>query len=268
MNVSQLVADNLLSPAILCFALGALATFLRSDLKLPDQVFSALSIYLMLAIGIKGGVELAGRPMSEVAAPLAGAFALGCAIPLWCYALLRRFGNLSVPDAAALAAHYGSVSAVTFAAVTTLLDRQGAAYEGYMPALLAVMEVPALVIAIGLARIATAAAEIRVHASGVAIAGGPTPPALPPMGGVWAAMRWRRDGATTTRATLAAISALTVFVFAVGTAFEIGENERFRYMVEPIMFILLARVATELLNRFRSRRAGKNPQPISEPVPA
>ncbi len=186
MNVSQLVADNLLSPAILCFALGALATFLRSDLKLPDQVFSALSIYLMLAIGIKGGVELAGRPMSEVAAPLAGAFALGCAIPLWCYALLRRFGNLSVPDAAALAAHYGSVSAVTFAAVTTLLDRQGAAYEGYMPALLAVMEVPAIVIAIGLARIATAAAEIRVHASGVAIAGGPTPPALPPMGGVWA----------------------------------------------------------------------------------
>jgi hypothetical protein len=186
MNVSGLVTDNLLSPAILCFALGAFATWLRSDLKLPEQVFSALSIYLMLAIGIKGGVELAGRPIIEVAAPLAGAFALGCAVPLWCYALLRRFAHLSVPDAAALAAHYGSVSAVTFAAVIALLDRQGTIYEGYMPALLAVMEVPAIVIAIGLARVAASANQIRVvHSSGVAVAGSFTPPMLVPSAGVW-----------------------------------------------------------------------------------
>jgi len=186
MNVSELVSDNLLSPAILCFALGAFAAWLRSDLKLPEQVFSALSIYLMLAIGIKGGVELAGRPLTEVAAPLAGALALGCAIPVWCYALLRRFANLSVSDAAAMAAHYGSVSAVTFAAVIALLDRQGAVYEGYMPAVLAVMEVPAIMIAIGLARVAASANQIQVvHSSGVAAAGSFTPPMLAPSAGVW-----------------------------------------------------------------------------------
>ena len=186
MNVSELVVDNLLSPAILCFALGALASWLRSDLKLPEQVFSALSIYLMLAIGIKGGVELAGRPIIEVAAPLAGAFALGCAIPLWCYVLLRRCAHLSVPDAAARAAHSGSVSAVTFAAVIALLDRQGAVYEGYMPALLAVMEVPAIVIAISLARVAASANQIQVdHSSGVAVAGRFNPPILVTGAGVW-----------------------------------------------------------------------------------
>jgi len=186
MNFSELVADNLLSPAILCFVLGALATWLRSDLKLPEQVFSALSIYLMLAIGIKGGVEIVGRPIAEVAAPLAGAFLLGCAIPLWCYALLRRFANLSVPDAAALAAHYGSVSAVTFAAAITLLDRQGVKYEGYMPALLAFMEVPAIVIAIGLSRVAAPAYPIQVvHSSGAAVAGSFSPPPLFPSAAVW-----------------------------------------------------------------------------------
>ncbi len=86
--------------------------------------------------------------------------------------------------------------------------------------------------------------------------------------GVWAGIRWRRNGVTTTRATLAAISALTVFVFAVGTAFEIGENQRFRYLVEPIMFILLARVATEVVNRFRSRPVVPTPEPKPESVPA
>ena len=186
MNIPELVANNLFSPAILCFALGALATWLRSDLKLPEQVFSALSIYLMLAIGIKGGVELAGRPIGEVAAPLAGAFALGCAIPLWCYWLLRRFADLPVADAAALAAHYGSVSAVTFAAVIALLDGQGVKYEGYMPALLAIMEVPAIIIAIGLARIAVTAKQVYVlQTSGAAVAGSPSPSTYFPAAGVW-----------------------------------------------------------------------------------
>ncbi len=186
MNVSELIADNLLSPAILCFVLGAVAAWLRSNLKLPEQVFSALSIYLMLAIGIKGGVEIVGRPVSEIAAPLAGAFVLGCAIPLWCYGLLRRFASLSVADAAALAAHYGSVSAVTFAAITALLERQGVRYEGYMPAMLAVMEVPAIVIAIGLARVAQSAQSIQVvQSSGTALAGGFSPPALFPSAAVW-----------------------------------------------------------------------------------
>lgn len=96
-------------------------------------MFTGLSIYLMLSIGLRGGVEL------------------GCVIPLWCYGLLRamRFG---VADAAALAAHYGSVSAVTFVAVLAWLDGTGVSYEGYVPALLALMEAPAIVVALVLAR--------------------------------------------------------------------------------------------------------------------
>lgn len=148
----DLAATNLLSPAVLCFALGAAAVFLRSDLRLPEPVFAALSIYLMLAIGMKGGVELSERPLGELAAPMAAGLLLGCLIPLGCFALLRRFAGLSIPDAAAMAAHYGSVSAVTFAAVTAFLDAQQVPYEGHVAALLAVMEIPAIVVAIALAQ--------------------------------------------------------------------------------------------------------------------
>ena len=171
----DLAASNLLSPAILCFALGACAVVLRSDLKLPESVFATLSIFLMLAIGIKGGAELSGRALAELAAPLASAIALGCAIPLWSFWLLRRFAGLSVADAAAMAAHYGSVSAVTFAAVTTLLDAQGTTYEGYASALLAVMEVPAIVVAIGLAGAAYAGRPVVVMPGAAAALGGSSP---------------------------------------------------------------------------------------------
>jgi uncharacterized protein len=170
----ELATSNLLSPPILCFVLGACATFLRSDLKLPDQVFAALSIFLMLSIGLQGGAKLADRPLSELALPMVGALALGCAIPLWCYAILRRFAGLGIADAAALAAHYGSVSAVTFAAVGQFLTRQNVPFEGYAPALLAIMEVPAIVIAIGLAGVASMASRsIEVNAGGAALIGSP-----------------------------------------------------------------------------------------------
>ena len=153
MTAFELLQANLLSPPVLCFALGALAVGARSDLRVPEPVFAALSMYLMLSIGLRGGAELSHVSLASVAAPIAGALLLCCAIPVWCYASLRRFSSLSVPDAAALAAHYGSVSAVTFAAVTAMLDRQAVPYEGYAAALLAVMEVPAIVVAIGLARL-------------------------------------------------------------------------------------------------------------------
>ncbi len=155
MTFLDLIAANLLSPAVLCFALGAFAVFVRSDLAMPEAVFTTLSIYLMLSIGLRGGGELMHAPWREVAWPLVGALGLGCAIPVWCYALLRWRG-LSVVDSAAMAAHYGSVSALTFAAVTALLDRQGVTFEGYSAALLAVMEVPAIVVAIALAGMAQA----------------------------------------------------------------------------------------------------------------
>ena len=157
MDLLALAHANLLSPAVLCFGLGALAVWMRSDLSLPEPIFAALSTFLMLSIGLRGGAELVEAHGANLARPLLAALALGCVIPLWCYALLRRLTKLSVADSAALAAHYGSVSAVTFAATTAMLDRQGIAFEGYAAALLAIMEVPAIVVAIGLARFALAA---------------------------------------------------------------------------------------------------------------
>lgn len=156
MSVLELARANLISPAVLCFALGAFAVWLRSDLRLPEPVYSALSIFLMLSIGLRGGAELGEAHGRELVGPLLGALLLGCAIPLWVYAFLRRWAGLSEADAGALAAHYGSVSAVTFAAVVALLDAYGVHYEGYAPALLAVMEVPAIVVGIGMARLALA----------------------------------------------------------------------------------------------------------------
>lgn len=116
MGALELIEINLLSPAVLAFVLGATATLLRSDLRFPDAVSSILSIYLLLAIGLKGGVELSRTTPGEFWAPCLAALFLGIAIPLWCYAALRRLGRFDVPNAAALAAHYGSVSAVTFTA--------------------------------------------------------------------------------------------------------------------------------------------------------
>jgi len=148
----EVVWSNLASPPVLCFALGAFAVAVRSDLALPEPMFAGLSIYLMLSIGLRGGGELASGHLAGLAGPVLAALALSCAIPLWCMPLLRRFGGLPPVDAAAMAAHYGSVSALTFAAVTTMLDRQAMPFEAYAPALLAVMEVPAIVIAVALAQ--------------------------------------------------------------------------------------------------------------------
>ena len=152
MDGLDIVRQNLLSPMVLAFGLGAVATFVRSDLKFPEPVYQLLSIYLLFAIGLKGGASLAVASLAEVALPAAAGMALGAAIPVWSYAVLRRFGAFSVPDAAALAAHYGSVSAVTFIAALSYAATVGAATEGFLPALLALMEVPAIAVALLIAR--------------------------------------------------------------------------------------------------------------------
>lgn len=152
MNEWAAARDNLLSPMVLAFALGLLATFIKSDLRLPDDLYNALALYLLLAIGLKGGVALAVTPAATLLAPAAAALALGCAIPLWCYLALRRLGGFGVADAAAVAAHYGSVSAVTFVASLTFLERLGVTPEGFMPALVALLEVPGILVALFIAR--------------------------------------------------------------------------------------------------------------------
>lgn len=152
MDALELVRLNLLSPMILAFALGIVATSIRSDLRLPDALYSALSIYLLLAIGLKGGVALRATPISEIAGPALVTLLAGAAIPLATYPIARRLGGWSVADSAALAAHYGSVSVVTFVAAQAFLDRAGVPYEGFLATLLALLEVPAILVALLIAR--------------------------------------------------------------------------------------------------------------------
>ena len=139
---------SLLSPVVLAFVLGALAVVVKSDLEIPAPLYKTLSIYLLLAIGLKGGVALSTTPMAEVAGPVGAAFALGILTPILAYGLLRRLGRMDRTNAAALAAHYGSVSAVTFIAAQSVAAFAGTPSEGFMPALVAVLEVPAIVVAL------------------------------------------------------------------------------------------------------------------------
>jgi hypothetical protein len=148
----DLLAANLLSPMVLAFALGALATLLRSDLRVPDALYESLSIYLLLAIGLKGGVALASADLGAFVLPAIATLVLGASVPVWCVAILTRLGRFSKVDAAAIAAHYGSVSAVTFVACLTFLEATGVAVEGFVVALVALMEVPGIVVALMLAR--------------------------------------------------------------------------------------------------------------------
>lgn len=166
----SLASAALLSPPVLCFGLGALACALRSNLRVPAPVFEAVSIYLLLAIGLKGGAELAETRWADFAAPAGAALALGLFIPLWCFLALRRLAGFSVADAASLAAHYGSVSAVTFIAVVSYLAQAGIPHEGFMTAILALMEAPAIVVALLLARMVRDRAEDRAGAATADIA--------------------------------------------------------------------------------------------------
>lgn len=152
MSGLELLQINLLSPVVLAFVLGIVATLIHSDLRFPQDLYTGLSIYLLLAIGLKGGVELAAAPLSSLWRPILATLLLGCLTPLLCFAVLRRFGRFSVVDAAALAAHYGSVSVVTFLATLAFLEALGIATEGFLPALVALLEVPAIFIALALAK--------------------------------------------------------------------------------------------------------------------
>lgn len=144
--------ENLLSPVVLAFALGVLAALIKSDLRVPEQVHSALSMYLLLAIGLKGGVALSQTPAAELWKPALGTLLLGAATMGLAYLIVRRIGKFSKADAAAIGAHYGSVSAVTFVAALDFVARQGAEAEGFMPGLVALLEVPAIILAIWLAK--------------------------------------------------------------------------------------------------------------------
>ncbi len=139
-------------PVILFFLLGLLAGVVRSDLKIPGVLYESLSIFLLLAIGLKGGIELARYPLASLAGQALVVVMAAALIPLVAFAVLHRLGCLPRADAASIAAHYGSVSVVTFAVAASFLGRMEVAYEGYLVVFLVLLEFPALLIGVILAR--------------------------------------------------------------------------------------------------------------------
>jgi len=147
----QLMLDNLLQPPILFFGLGMLAVKFKSSLEIPEPLTKLFSLYLLLAIGFKGGAKLAsgGVDIHAGAALLAGLL-LSAIIPLYIFFLIRR--KIDVPSSAAIAATYGSVSAITFLTAMTFIGRLDLQFGGYMVAVMAVMEVPAIILGVMLYR--------------------------------------------------------------------------------------------------------------------
>lgn len=152
-QILSLAGQNLLSPVILCFVLGLAAALARSDLTFPEAIAKGMSLYLLFAIGFKGGASVAehGADLRLGMAVLMGVV-LSFLLPFAAYLLLRSLARgVSAIDAAAVAGHYGSISIVTFVAGTTLLQARGIAFEGYMVAVAAAMEAPAIISALWLA---------------------------------------------------------------------------------------------------------------------
>jgi uncharacterized protein len=152
-DVFSLAGQNLLSPMVLFFVLGLLAALAKSDLVIPEAIAKGLALYLMMAIGFKGGAQVAasGADVRMAATILAG-IGLSLIIPCLAFLMLRATTALSAIDAAATAAHYGSISIVTFIASTQALQAMGLQYDGYLVAVAAGMEAPAIVTALLIAR--------------------------------------------------------------------------------------------------------------------
>ena len=141
-----------MDPILLFFLFGLAAGLLRAELRLPSAIYDFVSMLLLLSIGLKGGVELAEQPFLSVLPDVLVAIVMGIALPLLIYPLLRHVGRFKRPDAASIAAHYGSVSVGTFAVAVAWLATREIEYEAHLPLLLVVLEMPAILVGIVLAR--------------------------------------------------------------------------------------------------------------------
>ena len=151
MIFASILIDNILTAPVIAFVVALIASLLRFDLRIPEALYPILSTFLLLAIGVKGGKALTVSSPAELWKPLLAALAIGIITPLIAYSLFRKVGNLDITNAAALAAHYGSVSAVTFTVLLSTLDSHGITYEGFVSGLLAVLEIVGIVVALFLA---------------------------------------------------------------------------------------------------------------------
>ena len=167
--------QNLLDPAILFFLLGVLAGAIKSNLEIPPAISRFLSLYLLMALGLKGGFALSHSGLTaNVGISLAAAMVLAISIPLMGYWFLRRF--VAVFDAAAVAATYGSVSAVTFVTAVQYLENQNIDYGGHMAAAMALMESPAIILAVVLANTLRQKQTPPIVSLGSGVAGLSRPP--------------------------------------------------------------------------------------------
>lgn len=148
----EIALSNLTSVPVLAFALGVIASRLKSDLRVSKGAYEAITFILLLAIGFKGGLALHSTPLADIALPLILTIVIGCLIPLLAFVLLKAVPRLSRIDRGSLAAHYGSTSLVTFSAALVFLESANVSYEGYVTILLVAMEIPGLLIGITLAK--------------------------------------------------------------------------------------------------------------------
>ena len=153
-----------MDPVVLFFLLGVTAGVLRSELRLPVQVYELLSIMLLLAIGMKGGIELARQPFLQLVPQMLAVIVMGFILPLLSYPVLLAFGRLPRADAASIAAHYGSVSVGTFAVVVAYLGSREVDFEAYMPLFVVLLEIPAILVGIVLAKGLASGGKLRESA--------------------------------------------------------------------------------------------------------
>jgi uncharacterized protein len=176
----DVLSGSLLSIPVLMFLLGLIAARIKTDLRLPDAVYQATTLYLLLAIGLKGGVALRNSDLSSALAPIAMAILLGVLIPVLAFVTLRFLTRLGPVDRGAMAAHYGSTSLVTFTAAIVFLEAIAVSYEGFVITLLAILEIPGILVGLLLAsratksntRLSTAFVEVITGKSIVLLAGG------------------------------------------------------------------------------------------------
>jgi hypothetical protein len=150
--VWEMMAANLLDIPVLCFFLGMAAVFCKSPLHFPSGVHDFFAVYLLFALGLKGGVQLSRMPLSVMLWPAIGTLAIAVITPLHSFVFARFFGRMERHQAAALAAHYGSVSVVTFMAAQHYTEMLGLGSHPMMTVLTVLLEVPAIIIALALAQ--------------------------------------------------------------------------------------------------------------------
>lgn len=148
MTLIDFILTNLLNPGIMCFILGIIATLSHSNLSIDTKIFDTIAIYLLLAIGIKGGMKISHTNIVDMILPIFATLAVAFTTTIIAYSLLKYVGKIDYLNAASLAAHHGSVSVVTFMAATGYLSAYSVDFEPYMTALVAILEIPSIVIAL------------------------------------------------------------------------------------------------------------------------